>query len=632
MSRRRLASPCALAACLLVLLPAARLDAQATPPAPGAGEALYREHCSQCHDAGVPGAVSRDGLARMPAETIRTALTSGPMRDIGGQLAADDRDRIVQFLTAAAPAASTPAVTGRCASPGQPFNASSPPLWNGWGGGPEQTRVQTAERGRLAAADVPSLRLKWAFAFLNTGQAYGQPAIVAGRVFVGSANRVVYSLDAATGCQHWAFVAEAPVRTAMTVAERGGRWLVYFGDQGGQAYGVDAHTGELVWKTLVEDHATAAITGAPVLVGDTLIVPMSSSESGLAAQPTYPCCTFRGSVSALDASSGRILWKAYTIPDAPRPGRVSVRQVQNMGPSGAAVWSSPVVDVARGRVYVVTGNGYSDPVAATTDAFLAFDLETGAFLWSRQMTANDGFTVDCDFGPLKSNCPEANGPDFDLVSPLLVTFPSGRRALIAGQKSGYVHAVDPDRDGAVLWQQRVGQGGRLGGVHWGIASDSRLVFVANSDVQIVPVAAGTPGAQPLTGLGYVGMSPSVGGGLSALDAETGRVVWQTPHPGCNGVPGCTPAQSAAVTAIPGIVFSAGLDGHLRAYASATGEIVWGVNTKQDYTTVNGVPGRGGAIDGPGVVVADGMVFINSGYAFIGSAPGNVLLAFSVDGR
>ena len=602
-------------------------------PAPASeGARLYLEHCTQCHDRGVPGAVPRAALTRMPANTILAALTTGPMRTVGETITANQRAAIALFLGSAVPPESPTVSSFRCTSQGQPFGVAGQPAWSGWGVGPEQLRFQPAAHARLTAAQVPSLRLKWAFAFPLAAQAYSQPAIVAGRVFVGSFNRKVYSLDAATGCEYWSFDAEGPVRTALSVGEHGGRWMVFFGDQGGMAYGVDANTGALVWKTLVDDHPTAAITGAPVLAGNKLLVPMSSAESGLAAQPTYQCCTFRGSISALDAATGRRLWTSYTIAEEPRPGRVNARKMQNMGPSGAAVWSAPVVDTPRNRVYVVTGNGYSDPVANTSDAFLAFDLDTGARLWTRQITANDGFTVDCDFGPFKSNCPDANGPDFDLVSPLLVTLPSGRRALIAGQKSGQVHAVDPDRDGAVLWEQRVGQGSRLGGVHWGIASDGRHVFVANSDVQLMPATQDTPGAQPFAGIGYFAFNPEGGGGLYALDVETGRVAWRTPHPGCNGRPGCTQAQSAAVTIIPGVVFSGGLDGQIRAYASDTGRIIWDYDTNQDFKAVNGVRARGGSIDGPGVVVVDGVVYVSSGYAFAGGAPGNVLLAFSVDGR
>jgi polyvinyl alcohol dehydrogenase (cytochrome) len=262
---------------------------------------------------------------------------------------------------------------------------------------------------------------------------------------------------------------------------------------------------------------------------------------------------------------------------------------------------------------------------------MAFDIKTGANLWTRQVTSGDAFNIACGLPEaFRVNCPDAKGPDHDFgSSPILVDLPNGRRALIAGQKSGVVHAVDPDRGGEILWQTRVGRGSALGGVQWGSAFDGQRVYVALSDV--IPDTAGTAAAPPLPP-GQALQPNRLGGGLFALDPASGQIVWTTPHPGCGDRPGCSPAQSAAVTAIPDIVFSGGIDGHLRAYASGDGKIVWDVDTAQPYQTVNGVTSNGGSLDGPGPVVVDGMVFVNSGYGFVAGKPGNVLLAFSVDGR
>ena len=374
----------------------------------------------------------------------------------------------------------------------------------------------------------------------------------------------------------------------------------------------------------------STITGAPTLADGTLYVATSSGEEVIGANPKYECCKFRGSLSALNAMTGEVRWKTFTIPEEPKPVRKNSQGVQLWGPSGAGVWSSPAVDLKGSRVYITTGDGYSDPAGDTSDAFMAFDLKTGKLLWTRQTTAGDAFTVACGQPEaLRVNCPEAKGPDHDFgSSPILVDLPNGRRALIAGQKSGVVHAVDPDRGGEILWQTRVGKGSALGGVQWGSAYDGQRVYVALSDV--IPETAGTA-AGPQATLGQAPTS-NAGGGLFALDPASGQIVWTTPHPGCRDRPGCSPAQSAAVTAIPGIVFSGGIDGHVRAYASGNGAIVWDVDTMQPYTTVNGVAGNGGSLDGPGPVVVDGMVFVNSGYGFVMGKPGNVLLAFSIDGR
>jgi polyvinyl alcohol dehydrogenase (cytochrome) len=497
----------------------------------------------------------------------------------------------------------------------------------------EQHRFQPAGMARLSAADVPRLKLKWAFAFQGATRAFAQPTVVGGRVFVGSASSAVYSLNAGSGCQYWAFKPDAPVRTAITIGPGAepGKWLAYFGDQRANAYAVDAQTGALVWKRSVESFPGATITGAPTLADGTVYVVTSSAEEVIGANPKYECCKFRGSISALNAATGDVRWKSYTIPEEAKPVRKNSQGVQLWGPSGAGIWSSPAVDRTRGAVYITTGDAYSDPAGNTSDAFMAFDIKTGRLLWTRQVTAGDAFNVACGLPEAaRVNCPEAKGPDHDFgSSPILVDLPNGRRALVAGQKSGVVHAVDPDRGGEILWQTRVGKGSALGGVQWGSAFDGRLLYVALSDV--IPETAGTAAGQTLS-LGQVPPPHTGGGGLYALDPASGQIVWTTPHPGCDARPGCSPAQSAAVTAMPGIVFSGGLDGHLRGYASGDGKIVWDVDTAQRYETVNGVTGNGGSLDGPGPVVVDGMLFVNSGYGFVAGRPGNVLLAFSVDGR
>jgi polyvinyl alcohol dehydrogenase (cytochrome) len=515
-----------------------------------------------------------------------------------------------------------------------PADAFAEPHWNGWGVDLAQHRFQPAAMAQLAAADVPKLKLKWAFGFDGVNRAYAQPTIVAGRLFIGSANGKIYSLDAKTGCTLWVFEAAAPVRTAISIGIDGRGWSAYFGDQWANAYALDALTGKLLWKTHVDDHPAAVITGAPTLVDAVLYVPVTSHEEGTGANPYYPCCTFRGSIAALDTATGKVLWKSYSIAEAPKPVRTNQLGVQLFGPSGAGIWSSPAVDPARGMLYTTTGDSYSDPPAATSDAILAFRLDNGEQAWSRQMTAGDAYTVACAFfAPGTGNCPEANGPDFDFgSSPILVQLANSKRALIAAQKSGVVYAVDPDRQGAIIWQRRVGKGGKQGGVEWGAAVDERNVYVALSDVRVRRVPASTAGAQKsVFGPSFL-LDPAAGGGLFALALDTGEVVWHTPHPGCGDAPGCSPAQSAAVTAIPGVVFSGGVDGHLRAYDAASGRIIWDVNTKATFETVNGTTAMGGSLDGPGPVVVGGMLYVNSGYGFLGGAPGNVLLAFSVGGK
>jgi polyvinyl alcohol dehydrogenase (cytochrome) len=604
------------------------------PPSNKEGEALFKQRCTACHEGGVPKAPNRAALKQMSAENVRFALLSGSMRLQGMGLTPAQIADIAQYLTDKLPGKEQLPAEAFCPAGAAVFSDPlAKPHWNGWGGTPEQHRFQPANMAQLLAAQVPKLKLKWAFGFDGVTRAFAQPTVAGGLLFVGSAERKVYSLSAETGCIHWVFDADFPVRTAISIGQSGGEWIAYFGDQHANAYAVNAATGKLLWKTHVDEHPAAVITGAPTLAGDRLYVPASSIEEFIGANPQYECCRFRGSVSALDVTTGNVIWKSYTVAEEAKPTRKNKLGVQMWGPSGASVWSSPTVDLKQHRIYATTGDNYSDPPVSASDSFLAFEMETGKLVWSRQLTKGDAYNVDCAApAQAQNNCPMANGPDFDFgSSPILVELAGGRRALVAGQKSGIVYAVDPDKEGEVLWQRRIGQGSPVGGVQWGSAADAQKVYVALSDAQMRPVPAGTPGAQPST-FGTLQLDSKAGGGLFALKLETGEIVWHTPHPGCNDKPGCSPAQSAAVTAIPGAVFSGGLDGHLRGYSTEDGRILWDVDTMMDYKTVNRVKAHGGSLDGPGPVIVGGMLYVNSGYAFAGSAPGNVLLAFSVDGK
>jgi polyvinyl alcohol dehydrogenase (cytochrome) len=599
-----------------------------------AGEAIYRERCVGCHEAGLVRVPDLAALRQISPDKVLTALASGSMSAQVQGLTAGQLESLSRFVAGEGPVKEATASNDTCSDAAASLAyALAEPHWNGWGVNLSQHRFQPGAMARLRAEDVPRLKLKWAFGFPGSTRAQAQPTIMGGQLFVGSQSGKVYALDAKTGCKRWMFDGGVSVRSAITIGASKQGWSAYFGDQRGDAYSIDALTGELRWKSHVELHRAAMVTGTPALAGNILYVPVASYEEGIGADPHYECCTFRGSLVALDAETGKVLWQSYTIGQQPAPVRKNALGVQLWGPSGAAIWSSPTVDLDRHMIYVTTGDSYSDPPADTSDAFLAFRKETGELVWRRQVTAGDAYTLACD-GSEKTNCPEARGPDFDFSSsPILVDLPSGRRALIAGQKSGMVYAIDPDQQGAILWQRRVGRGGTRGGVKWGSAVDQDNVYVAISDLVLHPAAVGTAGAQS----GFNGgrsflPDPDLGGGFYALKLETGDVVWHTPHPGCRNVPGCTPAQSSAVTAIPNVVFSGGLDGHLRAYATSNGQVIWDVDTKDDYRTVNGIAAHGGSLDGPGAVVVGGMLYVNSGYFGSGTVPGNALLAFSVDGK
>jgi polyvinyl alcohol dehydrogenase (cytochrome) len=483
----------------------------------------------------------------------------------------------------------------------------------------DNARFQTAGAARLSISQVRKLKLKWAFGFDGDISAYAQPTVLDGHIFMGSPAGVIYALRAASGCIEWTYQADAPVREAVAVARLGDHPAVLFGDLTGIFYAIDAATGRVLWKKRIEEHEAALLTGSPTIYQGNVYVGVASWEETRAINPAYPCCSFRGSVVALRVADGAQVWKTYTINDAPRPTGKTSTGTLRQGPSGAGIWSAPTIDPTRGMLYVTTGDNYSTPATTTSDAVLGLDLATGRILWSRQVTSGDAFNSGCMVGVDGPNCPEggARGPDYDFgSSAILVRNARGRDLLIAGQKSGIVYALNPDRKGEIVWTQRVGKGGTIGGVQWGMASDGQNVYAAASDAYFV--------TKDQTRV----LSSDQGGGLTALRVAEGTKAWYVAPQPCESRPGCSPAQSAALTAIPGLVFSGSMDGHMRAFASEDGQLVWDFDTRRDFSTVNGVAARGGTIDGPGPVVVNGMLFMTSGYGRFGGAPGNVLLAFA----
>jgi polyvinyl alcohol dehydrogenase (cytochrome) len=535
-------------------------------------------------------------------------MFEGAMQPQSAGLSEEEGRAIARFITAKEfSTATAAAMKGQCSAAPKPIVISATD-WNGWGQDMGNSRYQP--NPGLAAADVPKLKLKWAFGFPGDTSAQAQPAVVGGRVFVGSVSGNVYSLDASTGCIYWTYKAGAAIRNAITIGKVGTRYIAYFGDVKANAHAIDAETGKPLWKIKLDDHPVARITGTPNFYNGRLYVPISSIEEASAMSPAYECCKFRGSVAALDGETGKVLWKSFAVLDPPKPFKTSSTGTQLYGPAGAAIWAAPTIDPKRKLVYAATGDSYTDVDINTSDALVAFDMETGKLMWSSQATEKDNFTMACGQAG-KANCPETKGPDVDFgTSPALRTV-DGKDIIVVGQKSGVLWGFDPDNKGKILWQTRLGNGGALGGIEWGHAIDDQNAYAAISD------------------------RPRGPGLVAAVNMKTGEKLWSklTPDTGCKpGTPGCQTMMSAAISVIPGVVFAGGVDGHFRAYDSKTGDIVWDYDAAHPYETVNGVPAKGGSFDAPGPVIANGMVITPSGYGMWGGSAGNVILVFTVDGK
>ena len=530
------------------------------------GRRIYQERCGSCHNSIESKAPMLATLRQMSSRRVLRALDFGAMMEVAYPLNRSEREAIATWLGRGAETA--PAVN-YCADRTVALGEPASSDWIGWSPGSANARFQP--NGGITAENAGQLKLKWVFGFEGDVNAIAPPTAIGENLFVGSAAGIVHALDRRTGCTRWMFQAGGPVRVPPAIAPLGGGHALLFGDQIGWFYAVEAQTGRLLWKNRPEQHEAARLTGTPVVHQGVVYVPAASWDETRAQN-------FRGSVTAMRVSDGSQVWKTYMVPEP--------------GPSGAGIWSSATLDTKRGLLYV------------TSDAVVALRVTTGAIAWSRQFANTDG-----DFG-----------------SSVILAKIGARDVLLAGHKSGVVYALDPGKRGEIVWQERVGKGGPHGGVLWGMAAGAANVYAAVSDAAQVR----NPGKSRLDPYPDP-LDPNTGGGLTALRVRDGAKLWFAPPAPCDRArPRCSPAQPAAVTAIPGAVFSGSLDGHLRAFSASDGTLLWDFDTAREWTAVNGVKAQGGSLDGAGPVVAGGMVFVHSGYAVNGGIPGNVLLAFGLE--
>lgn len=583
------------------------------------GAKLYAENCAACHDGSVPKAPHFQWLEMMSPASIVAALSGGVMAEQGAMLSDDEKIRVAEYITRVDLSDGLPEVTyaAKCKGSAARFDLSKPAIKTGWGH--DTRRFVPAALGGLSSRDMGEMELQWAYAFPNATKARSQPSIGFGAAFVGSDDGTVYAFDLETGCARWMFKASAEVRTGIVLSDDGDQPMVYFGDLTSKLYAVNAFTGDLAWSRRMDDHPSATLTGTLAYHDGTLYVPVSSLEVIPAADPDYECCTFRGHLDAIDAKSGSVKWQFWAIPEEPQRREKNGRV--NYSPSGAPMWTSPTIDVKRGVLYAGTGENYSSPADANSDSIFAIDLKTGRRVWHRQTIEGDAWNVACMMED-NPNCPEERGPDFDhSSSPLLIDVAGGKQVLAVGHKNGMVYGLDPDAEGKLLWETKVGRGSIQGGVHWGMAAEGTTIYVPINDMN------NTRNGDPLD-------PKAARPGMHALDARNGRLLWSEVQENVcgEGRPFCDPGVSAAVTAIPGAVIAGHMDGWIRTYDRRNGKRLWEFETTRPFDTVNGMDGRGGSMSGPGAAVGDGYLVINSGYGLYQHEAGNVLLVFATNDR
>lgn len=586
-----------------------------------AAEGLYSKKCAQCHNNPVGRIPPRASMRYRSAEGVYQALKSGVMSPMTEGLSDDEIQSLVKLLTWKLPKDIPDPSNDLCSGKPSQLKLAGDD-WSSIHGDNQGQRFR--DLTDVTSDSVNRLKLKWAYAY--PGSAAGPVTVAGDTLFLAGTGHVI-ALNAESGCVRWSYPVNSRTVRAVTIgstsAEKSDNklptTLALFGDDSGTVFALDASSGKELWQTKVENHILGRITAAPTVHDGIVYVPISSMEDPLTHDKSYFCCSARGGVAAVDLLTGKQLWKQQHI-TAPLTKRVNVKTDKALGPeqgegyfeqgpAGASTYTPLTIDISRGLVYASTAEEYGFTGESGPYSVIAYDLKTGKRAWQQSLLPSpEERSRIC-----KSRETDCRNMFSSGTSVLIHALSDKQDMLVVGQKSGMVHALDPDDGGRIMWSTQVSEGGDLGGVMYGLAADAEKIYVPISDVDS-PKSLFT-------------------GSLVALDPASGIVVWRAagPKPACNwDKKHCIAGQVAAVTVVSDMVFAGFWDGYLRIYATDDGQLLREIDTAVEHSAVNGIAG-GGQVSGYPVSLGKNTLYVTSGASSIMKS-GNALLVYTLDGK
>jgi len=589
------------------------LSLQVFPEDELTGKQLTENNCVACHEDKSLNLASIETMALGTQRELVAVMTEGKMQEQAKHLSKAEINKIATYISSTEQTSLL-----KCSRQLMESDLRPGSNWTSKGNGPLNKRYQ--KNTNINSSNIKNLKLKWSFR-LKGWDARSQP-IAIGNLILAATKDTLYALDSDTGCAFWTFKSPSAFRVSPAYDKEAGLF-VFAVDQELITYKLDLLEGKLVWKTqLPRESEWNLSSGSISITNSHLIIPISTVETIAPLNPVYECCTTSGGIAKVDIQTGELIWYHRIEKPAELVGKVRVTRTKKYAPSGSAVWNTPGIDLARNLVFFGTGQSLQSPASEFSDAIIALDLTTGERVWSTQTLAGDAYNVACEVPMARQwGCPVENGPDFDFGASVIKSFTTNKEEIyLAGQKSGRAFGIKPS-NGEIIWNNRIGMGGVLGGIHTGMATDDKRLYVANSDRASQRKYDWDP--KP---------------GVYALNIDTGEIIWTFPldddckkrNEVTNGNGSCFKGFSAPPSIGSDVVFAGALDGRLYGIGKETGKYLWEFDTLQFFQTVDGTKAFGGSMDIAGPVITKDQLIVVSGYGTHGQFPGNVLLVFELE--